>query len=177
MRPSCASARCRVEPAALASAGEKTFHLFPPARLEAGRDIDTMHDGMGFLTQHVAVTNELALALQAVDPSLALPFWDYTEDIARVRAMKGDTSDLWASELWSDDWYGNATGSDRHTVKKGRFAYQRVTRDRNATTHKSSVERQQGPVPDAEPPVLRRDLLPGHVAVVRVALQHDVQLR
>lgn len=101
----------------------------------AGRDIDTMHDGMGFLTQHVAVTNELELALQALDPSLALPFWDYTEDIARVRAMKGDTSDLWASELWSDDWYGNATGSDRHTVKKGRFAYQRVTRDRNATTH------------------------------------------
>ena len=101
----------------------------------ARRDIDTMHDGMGFLTQHVAVTNELELALQAVDASLALPFWDYTEDIARVRGGGGNTADLWSSKLWTDDWYGNATHDDRHTVTKGRFAYQKVTRDRNATTH------------------------------------------
>ncbi|KAH8051918.1 hypothetical protein JL720_15032 [Aureococcus anophagefferens] len=74
-----------------------------------------MHDGMGFLTQHVAVTNELELALQAVDASLALPFWDYTEDIARVRGGGGNTADLW-SLLWTDDWYGNATHDDRHTV-------------------------------------------------------------
>ena len=55
----------------------------------AARRADHMHDGMGFLTQHVALTNMFELALQSVAPSLAVPFWDITEDAALVRSKGG----------------------------------------------------------------------------------------
>ena len=40
---------------------------------------DRMHDGMGFMTQHFALTNQYEMALQAVNPTVALPYWDYTQ--------------------------------------------------------------------------------------------------
>jgi len=41
----------------------------------ADRREDHVHDGMGFLTQHVAMTMEFELALQSVQPHLAVPYW------------------------------------------------------------------------------------------------------
>ena len=46
--------------------------------LAADRTDDHLHDGMGFLTQHVALTNEFERALQAVDGAASVPYWDYT---------------------------------------------------------------------------------------------------
>ncbi|KAJ8601830.1 hypothetical protein CTAYLR_009044 [Chrysophaeum taylorii] len=91
----------------------------------AKRQVDAMHDGLGFLTQHVALTNELELALQAIDPSLAVPYWDYTQDSTRVRTSGRDVSALWDDALWSSSWFGNATGPE-HYVAEGRFAFQKV---------------------------------------------------
>ena len=97
--------------------------------LAAGRDVDQLHDGMGFLTQHVALSNAFEKALQAVAPRLALPYWDVTEDSTlAVTRHGGDVAGLWASEVWRDDWFGNATGSAAHVVERGRFAYQTVGR-------------------------------------------------
>jgi len=36
---------------------------------------DHLHDGMGFLTQHVAMTMAFELSLQSVKPHLAVPYW------------------------------------------------------------------------------------------------------
>ena len=40
---------------------------------------DQLHDGMGFLTQHMSVTNEFERALQIVDPTVSVPYWDFTQ--------------------------------------------------------------------------------------------------
>ena len=44
----------------------------------AWQDGDHIHEGMGFLTQHVKITNMFEAAMQAVDPSVSLPYWDFT---------------------------------------------------------------------------------------------------
>ena len=92
------------------------------------REVDKMHDGMGFLTQHVALTNEFELSLQTISPKLSVPYWDYTYDAEVVRRNQGDLPMLWAQDVWRDDWFGNATASRRHTVTTGRFAYQQITK-------------------------------------------------
>ena len=37
-----------------------------------------MHDGMGFLTQHIALTADYEVALRAVDAAVTVPYWDFT---------------------------------------------------------------------------------------------------
>lgn len=105
----------------------RSLHHYSRVHLQraGGRLNDKMHDGMGFLTQHVAITNEFEMSLQAINPKISCPYWDYTEDMTRVRSNDGDVEDLWKSDLWSDSWFGNATGSRQH-VRNGRFAYQTV---------------------------------------------------
>ena len=41
-------------------------------------ECDHLHSGLGFLTQHGALTHSLEVSLQAVLPSLAMPYWDYS---------------------------------------------------------------------------------------------------
>ena len=43
-------------------------------------DGDHIHEGNGFMTQHVKMTNIFELSIQAVDPSVSLPYWDFTMD-------------------------------------------------------------------------------------------------
>ena len=49
------------------------------------RSHDKIHDGMGVLTQHAAMTADFERSLQAVDASVAVPFWDYTRDAALAK--------------------------------------------------------------------------------------------
>jgi len=94
-----------------------------------------MHDGMGFLTQHLAITNEFEAALQVVNPSVAMPFWDFTQDISTLNATAIATNssidyrDLWKLDVWGSDFFGDASGSSDHTVTEGRWAYTRVPRN------------------------------------------------
>jgi hypothetical protein len=48
----------------------------------AQQDADHIHEGLGFLPQHIKLTNMFEEAVQAVDPSVALPYWDFTIDVA-----------------------------------------------------------------------------------------------
>jgi len=50
----------------------------------AGIDADYTHGGQGFVPQHSKLSNVFELAMQAVDPSVTLPYWDYTIDAATV---------------------------------------------------------------------------------------------
>jgi len=44
----------------------------------AQRDADHIHEGVGFLTQHVKLTNIFEASMQSVDPSVSLFYWDFT---------------------------------------------------------------------------------------------------
>ena len=45
----------------------------------AGRtDCDHWHDGAGIVTHHMAFTLEAEQALQAIDPTIAMPYWEYS---------------------------------------------------------------------------------------------------
>ena len=46
-------------------------------QMAAARDLDHLHDGLGFLTQHIAITSEFELSIQSIAPAIAVPFWDF----------------------------------------------------------------------------------------------------
>jgi hypothetical protein len=46
--------------------------------LAGNSNCDHMHDGLGFITNHVAQTVQFEQALQAVNPRVSVPYWDYT---------------------------------------------------------------------------------------------------
>jgi hypothetical protein len=102
------------------------------------RSVDHIHDGLGIVTQHMAMTTEFELALQAVDSSLTVPYWDYTYDAYLVKLESGSQdriSDIFRdSELFTTKWFG-ATNEEQHTVTEGRFAYMEVPRSTNFSTH------------------------------------------
>lgn len=60
------------------------YFVLKHLELAADRESDKMHDGMGFLTNHLALSLEFEDAMQAVTPSLSLPYWDYTIDSYEV---------------------------------------------------------------------------------------------
>ena len=101
---------------------------FVGAHLSAAgtRNADNFHDGMGFLTQHAALTNEFELAMQSMYPKMAMPYWDYTEDGEVIHAAQ-NLEVAWQQDIWGKDWFGNSTSSSRmHHVTEGRFAYQKA---------------------------------------------------
>ena len=42
------------------------------------RDEDHIHEGNGFITQHIKMDLIFQASMQAVDPSVTLPYWDFT---------------------------------------------------------------------------------------------------
>lgn len=91
-----------------------------------------MHDGMGFVTQHIAITNEFEAALQLINPSVSMPYWDFTQDFVRIRKLAKDQGkavdfrDLWTLDVWGADYFGSSAGSNLHTVSEGRWAFTEV---------------------------------------------------
>lgn len=94
--------------------------------LSGARECDHMHDGLGFMTQHTAITALFERALQVVNPAVSLPYWDFTIDGQHVYDVyDGNFSYLFRSEVFGADWFGNASNS-LHTVTEGNWAYTRV---------------------------------------------------
>ena len=84
----------------------------------AGRsDCDHWHDGAGILVNHAAFTLAVEQSLQAIDPTLSMPYWEYAQDTSLY-------DEWWMSKIFSDDIFGaNANmDSDTHTVTTGVFA-------------------------------------------------------
>uniref|UniRef100_A0A7S2W4W4 Tyrosinase copper-binding domain-containing protein n=1 Tax=Rhizochromulina marina TaxID=1034831 RepID=A0A7S2W4W4_9STRA len=105
--------------------------------MAGSRRLDHMHDGLGLLTQHIALSNAFERSLQAIDSSIALPYWDYTLDMHNVKKTSGsnDISLIFKqSELFSDKWFGK-THDMRHTIVNGRFAWQQVASNLTTGTH------------------------------------------
>ena len=91
-------------------------------------DCDHLHGGLGFLTQHAAMTHSFELSLQSIDSRLSMPYWDYSIDAARSAAAlradeNADALKVWyQSEVFQEDWFGPASPASK-AIDAGRFAY------------------------------------------------------
>lgn len=90
----------------------------------ASNDImcDGFHEGTGFLTRHFALTNSFEAAVRAVDPSVTLPYWDFTiegEEIYQLGKQPSYLMDI--SPVFTADWFG--TVGDDHHIQDGRWAH------------------------------------------------------
>jgi len=65
----------------------------------AFRDGDHIHEGAGFVAQHLKITNLFEEAIQAVDPSVYLPYWDFTIDSAQNLS-------IYESPMFTADTFG-----------------------------------------------------------------------
>jgi hypothetical protein len=72
---------------------------------------DHLHgtNGYMFLNGHVALNNMLEQSMQAVDPSVSLPYWDYSRE--KNECSSGLTTEecvfsIWDSDLFSSDFFG-----------------------------------------------------------------------
>ncbi|CAM9495225.1 unnamed protein product [Ectocarpus sp. 8 AP-2014] len=81
-------------------------------------DCDHWHDDAGIMTHHVGYTLLFEQALQVVNPSVTIPYWEYT-----IEAAAG-LEDYDSSEIFASDWFGEASpDNELHTVDKGRWAF------------------------------------------------------
>jgi hypothetical protein len=83
----------------------------------AGRnDCDHWHDGAAIATIHLGFTLVAERALQSIDPSLSMPYWEYGRDYLLY--------DNWNdSAVFADDWLGVATPSTAdHSLQTGVWA-------------------------------------------------------
>ena len=101
---------------------------------------DRMHDGMGFLSQHIAISGAFERSIQAIAPRASLCYWDFTVDAA-ILARNPDAGEarLWTGNaLWTNDVFGNATGKD-HFVRAGRWGETKVPLVGSATDSASEL--------------------------------------
>jgi hypothetical protein len=76
---------------------------------------------MGFLTTHVQMSRILEISLQAVDPSVSLPYWEYSKDVEHVNtAHNGDFTHWKDLSIWSDEFFGS-TDFDTAQIETGDY--------------------------------------------------------
>ncbi|CAN0279002.1 unnamed protein product, partial [Hapterophycus canaliculatus] len=66
------------------------------------------HDGLGFVTNHAMVSNTFEASLQAVNPKLTLPYWDFTIESSSSGGAGSGAADesLDRSPLFHESWFG-----------------------------------------------------------------------
>ena len=77
------------------------------------RACDHLHDGMGFITGHNAITLDFEMNLRRVNPRVSVPYWDYSIDMHRAMVSGKDLRRFYDSKLWTDDWFGRMGSSAR----------------------------------------------------------------
>ena len=66
------------------------------------RDADHIHQGLGFVPQHIKLTNMFEASMQAVNPAVTMPYWDFTMDVA-----EGKT--IYESVMFTEKTFGTIT--------------------------------------------------------------------
>lgn len=102
--------------------------------LAGDRECDHMHDGLGFMTQHAGLTYLFEKALQSVDQSVTVPYWDWTIDVTRDAYNNLSNAAIWSWEVWNPEYFGSASNSE-HTMTEGRWAFVNVSKDNWNETH------------------------------------------
>jgi len=77
---------------------------------------DHWHAGIGFLATHIAFTLQWEKAIQAVDPTVAAHYWDFTIDREALEYRWRE------SFVFSPDWFGSPR-PEEGIVSEGRWAY------------------------------------------------------
>jgi Common central domain of tyrosinase len=86
---------------------------------------DSYHEGSGFLSHHLALTNSFDAALRSIDPSVTLPYWDFTiEGQAIADAKKTPSYMLEVSPIFSDTWFGEV--DENNHIINSRWAHTKI---------------------------------------------------
>eukprot|EP00904_Undaria_pinnatifida_P008202 jgi/Undpi1/4511/HiC_scaffold_18.g07865.m1 len=112
----------------------KSIHYFVQMHLEGAgiTDCDHWHDDAGIMTHHVGFTLLFEQALQVIDPSVSIPYWEYTIESSLGLDSYGD------SVIFSPNWLGAASpDNDFHTISEGRWAFLPIKTDTWSTVHNS----------------------------------------
>eukprot|EP00640_Fibrocapsa_japonica_P001846 CAMPEP_0113939916 /NCGR_PEP_ID=MMETSP1339-20121228/6138_1 /TAXON_ID=94617 /ORGANISM="Fibrocapsa japonica" /LENGTH=442 /DNA_ID=CAMNT_0000943559 /DNA_START=87 /DNA_END=1415 /DNA_ORIENTATION=+ /assembly_acc=CAM_ASM_000762 len=89
-----------------------------------------MHDGTGFANQHNGITIMLERALQAVNPRVTVPYWDYTKELHDANKFHdGDRARIFDSITFDPNWFGNVDEVTR-TFTEGRWKGMKVPETR-----------------------------------------------
>jgi len=100
----------------------------------ASNDIkcDQFHEGSGFFTHHFAITQTFEAALRAVDPSVTLPYWDFTIEGQQIKdADESPSYFLEITPFLTDKWFGS-TDENGH-VQDSKFAYSKMPKVTNTS--------------------------------------------
>lgn len=95
----------------------------------AWQDGDHIHEGLGFFPQHIKMTNMFELSMQSVDPSITLPYWDFTIESEADQSMVD--SFIFTEEVFGtisgpsngEYWTWSADAISDAAIKDGRWAY------------------------------------------------------
>ena len=101
-----------------------SIETFVAAHSMASNDImcDQFHEGTGFLTHHLALTNSFEASLRSVDPSVTLPYWDFTiEGQVITNLDKNPSYMLEITPVFTDEWFGSVD-TDNH-IADSRWAH------------------------------------------------------
>lgn len=89
------------------------------------KSCDHWHQGPGFVTSHVTFSLMFEQSLQQINPSVSLPYWDFT-----LESTFYTPSTFRDSGVFSADWFGDAECNNTdHTPTDGRFSYVPVMED------------------------------------------------
>ena len=76
-------------------------------------DCDHWHDGAGIITHHMAFTLEFEQSLQAINPKLANPYWEYGMDTYLYNTWS-------ESPIFGSDWFGESSPTNsKHAIQDG----------------------------------------------------------
>lgn len=76
------------------------------------------------MTNHAMITNTFEASLQAVNPKLALPYWDFTIESSSAGGVFGEavSSAQDYSEVFQPSWFGSYDPSD-YMVREGKMIW------------------------------------------------------
>jgi hypothetical protein len=100
----------------------------------ASNDIrcDGFHEGSGFLTHHLAITQSFEAALRSVDPSVTLPYWDFTIEGQQIYDYgKSPSYFLEITPFLNDEWFGSVDENDH--IQDSRWAHIEMPRVSNTS--------------------------------------------
>lgn len=91
--------------------------LLLPCLFSRNRVRVQFHDGLGFLTNHIMLTNTFEYSLQRVNPKLTVPYWDFTVETSTSNGLDADTPEPQSySPMFTSEYFGSADPED-HQVR------------------------------------------------------------